>query len=144
MKGLRVWSVALIVVGVSASLAWLLFGWSSQDNENLGLIRHHRSFGRVTKLTVDVDRNGTPDGEYLFSWSDPWIGNVNGPCSHEKEFREDRDRNGRWDTTFIRTDGCSGIWKADTNSDGEYDWEETADQAESLRIYAELQRIRGF
>lgn len=64
----------LTAVGALAAVGVYLFRASMVDNSALGLIRLHRSWGAVTRATVDSHRDGRIDGEYFYSWKFPYSG----------------------------------------------------------------------
>jgi len=142
--------VTLGIVALGAS-SWWLFGWRSHDNFALGRIGYHRYFGRYTRITLDADRDGRVDMEVRYSWSEPYIGIVDGLCGDSFiSSREDRNRDGQWDTWTSRmprgSEGpCSQLrLEADTELDGKPDWSKVIQFGETQATYAELKELRGF
>jgi len=137
----------LLLLG--AAVFWL-FGWRSEDQADVGVVRYQRFFGRYTEVTVDADRDGSADVEVRYRWSDPYIGNVNDPCGDSfVEIREDRDFDGNWDTWTLRVaatkfDPCPVRIDADTDADGRADWGKVVSFGRTQDVYADLRSSRGF
>lgn len=141
--------VVIVLLGTVTSAmaaAWYLFRTTTDDNPALGIIRQHRFFGRVTRVSIDVNRDGTVNGEVLYHWSRPCEGLTVGP-GYEYEYREDRNLDGAWDTWLVpvyEQDERTGIlvFKADLDNDGKPDWEFKTD--DSKDGYDQIMRRRGF
>jgi len=132
-------------VGLSL-LAWWLFGWSSVDNPALGIMEFHRSFGRVTNATIDTNRDGVIDGEWLFDWAEPYSNEHLGGIQPYRLLREDRNHDGRWDTWWEPADETDGVTRlsADTTGDGEPDWNRDLEDLSTTEALNELETLRGF
>ena len=133
------------VVGLPL-LVWWLFGWSSIDNPALGHMEFNRSFGRVTKATIDTDRDGSIDGEWLFDWSEPYSNEHLGGIQPYRLLREDRNHDGQWDTWWEPVDEPGGATRlsADTTGDGVPDWHRDVDDESSSAALSALESQRGF
>ena len=134
-KGLRVSALALGVVA-TALAGYAMFRTSSIDNRALGVINFHREWGRITKVSVDANRDGRIDGEYVYTWNRPYIGNHgNDPAT----YREDRNHDGRWDTW---RDMSTTVLAVDIDGDEMPDVE--LDATQSGLAYAKARELRGF
>ena len=146
----RVLVVTLAFVALGA-IGWWLLGWRSYDNPALGRIGYHRFFGQCTTVTFDADRDGRVDMELRYSWSEPYVGIVDGLCGDSfVSSREDRNHDGRWDTWTTKMprgsdSPCSQLrLEADTKLDGKPDWSKVIQFGETQATYAELKELRGF
>jgi hypothetical protein len=135
--------VILIVVAIAT---WWGFRWTITDNPALGVIREYRWFGRITRITVDSNRDGGIDAEMNFAWSQPYEGEQFGGVTPYRRIREDRNFDGRWDTWIEPVDESmkSTRVSADTTGDGEADWIRTCGTFESAQLLQELKANRGF
>jgi len=135
-------SCALIIALTCAS--WWAFGWSTSNNPELGVIKEYRWFGRITRVTSDVNQDGTIDGELIARWSEPFEGN--GGIASFRSMSEDRNFDGRWDTWILSTDDSptSTLVSGDTNGDGSPDWKRPLKYGEYAEAIEELRAIRGF
>jgi hypothetical protein len=144
----RVIAVTLLLAAIAASgiAGWLLFHTTTRDNPALGVLRFHRFFGRVTKVSLDVNRDGRADAVSLFHWNRPYQDLTDVPQDHY-ELREDRNFDGRFDT-WLRPVMDNGsrtglvVFEVDLDGDGEFDWRfETED---SLAGYETIRKRRGY
>ena len=148
---MRKWTIRLLAAGVVGGAAmWYLFGWSTTDDPDLGIVRQHRFLGRTTEVAADTNHDGKVDFRAAYRWSDPYQGIVDGPCGDRHVvLSEDRNYDGRWDTWVERAgfsaDGtCLSLWSADTTGDESPDWQRQAPYRESQDVYAALYQERGF
>jgi len=119
-KGLLVGFLFLMIAMVSG---WGLFGSRSEQNSTLGSAEMHRFLGRVTRVVVDSDRDGQPDGHYTYSWYEPY----GEPGARPQRYREDRNLDGVWDTWATdlgwNDDGERELrFEVDLDGDGAPDW----------------------
>ena len=134
--------LVVIFLAVIVLVCWS-FRWSKVDNPALGVIRGYHTFGRITRMTIDSNRDGRINGEILFSWDEPYEGGSGiAPFSMS---REDRDFDGRWDTWFEPIDATNLTRiSADTNGDGNPDWHRDCKSTETEQVINELKDVRGF
>jgi hypothetical protein len=131
-----------------AGAGWWLFGWHTQLLPNSGTVTYVQRWGRCTMLRFDLNGDGRLDREIEWPWSNPWVGIVDGPCGDLwwSAIREDDNRDGRWDTWVTRPDPskpCVVLIRADTNGDGNADWEESSTPFDP-GPYARLKALRGY
>jgi hypothetical protein len=131
----------LLLAGVP--LVWVGFGWRTVDSPGHGIRRYQRVLGRAVLLTIDEDRDGRTDGRYVYSWLRP----ADRPHTRPLRYREDRNRDGVWDT-WIRElgpneDGNSELqFLVDLTGDGEPDWKFKS--LDALSGYQAIVEARGY
>ena len=143
MKSTRALLVGLLFVAIATISGWGLFGSRSEENPTLGALELHRFLGRVTRVAVDSNRDGLPDGHYTYSWYEPY----GVPGAHPRHYREDRDFDGVWDTWAtdlgFNDDGEREMrFEVDLDGDGAPDW--TFKSLDSLSGDEAIVERRGF
>ena len=138
--------VLLVVIAASGIVGWLLFRTTTRENPALGILRYHHFFGRITKVTIDSNRDGKADAQALFHWSRPFRDLTDVRQQHY-ELREDRNFDGEWDTWLfpVREDDPHAdavVFQVDLDSDGKPDWELEA--SDSQEGYERIRERRGF
>ena len=129
--------VGVVLILILATAGWWLFGWETIDNPPLGVETHRRMFGRVTVLSLDSDRDGNDDAQVFYSWRSPL-----GPQGAGwRDMREDRNRDGRWDTWLVNR-GDRTQFRVDLNGDEVPDWEFIT--GDSISAFEEIRQTRGY
>ena len=126
----------LIGTLIVVAAGFYLFRMSTVDNSALGLISHQHSWGRVTRVSVDSNRDGRIDGEYIYSWQNPYSGTHGNDAMR---YREDRNHDGLWDTWRELSES---VLRIDTDGDEVADMELDVTQSEAA--YAKAKEIRGY
>mgnify|MGYP006306415369 FL=1 len=148
-KPVAVGAVVVMVPAMLLAASWCLFGWVSHDNPALGKVTAKRFSGRYVSVSLDANRDGNPNAETIWPWTEPYVGNVNAPCGDPAWIlaREDRNFDGIWDTwqeRLDRKDPCALVIKVDLDVDGNPDLIEDCAFHQSQERIEELDRQRGF
>ena len=114
-----------------------MFGWTNEDNPELGLITKRRILARTTIVSIDADRDGMIDGQAFFSWFTP----AKGTYTNYREMREDRNHDGKWDTWLINLEDKTKF-QVDLTGDEKADWE--FESSDSSAAYAKIKARRGY
>jgi hypothetical protein len=128
---------------LGATVAWVGFGWRTVEDSQRGALRYQRVLGRSVILTIDENLDGRADGRYVFSWLRP----ADRPHTRPLRYREDRNRDGVWDT-WIREMGPNEHgenemeFRVDLTGDGEPDWKFKS--LDALSGYEAIVETRGF
>ena len=144
-----VWGfVSTLVLCTVLAVTWHYFGWETEYTDTGFSIKRHRVFGRVTLLAWDTNGDGWADAKYSYRFSEPWAADRQYEPYFESA-KEDRNYDGQWDTWWTPTDTIVDgeplvLLEADTNLDGQPDFQSEESMTAPSTRYAEVQRIRGF
>ncbi len=145
--------LGVVLACVRAVPGWESFGWSTLYTDTGVVIRHHRWFGRVTRLRASPIGPGGGSTDCRYAFSDPWR-KESEPNPQWVSCAEDRNGDGRRDTWFRPTGLRNGagypvhFLDADLDLAGSPDRRILAPQSPRLERgdieYEAIREIRGF
>jgi len=123
-----------VAVLVLVPVIYLAFRTTEVRRDNREVYRFHRSWGFITRVTLDANDDGRIDDETWYSWRDPFLDAHN---SRPQRSRSDRNLDGRWDTWV---DYSTLQLQIDLDGDGVADHTLTAD----YDGFHEATQLRGY
>lgn len=103
-------SAALVACGIVALLLFL-FREVRIDNEHIGMVSYHYTWGRRTSVTVDSNRDGEID----------FRGRLMPESDAPLEFWEDRDFDGVFEVHVLMPGDSIDLLEIDEDGDGSYE-----------------------